>query len=86
MVIWSVPRCLKLLQKHAVLKPPQQKLLQDDAMSVDTWKNMFNMYSHRLVLLLALLANAKRNATVWGAEKKLCILEILVTYFSPHII
>lgn len=54
LAIWPVARCLKLLQKHAVLKPPRKNTLQDDAVSVDTWKK----YDQHALTLFGIASNS----------------------------
>lgn len=66
---------LKMLQKHTVLKPPQQNSLQDDAAPVGTRKNVFNEHSHCLVSLLALWESKPMpKMQLFGGRRKFCML------------
>lgn len=62
---------LKMLQKHAVLKPPQQNSSKDDAVPVGTEKNVFNTHSCNLVSLPSLWEHKPmpKEMQLFGVEK-----------------
>lgn len=80
--------CIQMLEIVAgtcSVETSPAKHLQDNAVSVKTWKDMFNMHSHCLVLLLTLWKSKPmpKEMQLLGDRKKFCMLDISVTYFSP---